>query len=182
MFLNNPLGACLLVTALGFGVLPVASAQSATQVIDGTWWMSFGPALPQRPLILTLARSGAFTLVDSTDGGGHLPTGAKFSPTHGSWTRSGPFSAQALGLRFVYDALGKTKAVERVRISLSFKDSFDRIEGELRLEEMSCEEKPSPPLPFLIPICPDPATAPTQVLRGPAPFTAVRVGVYAAAI
>jgi hypothetical protein len=144
---------------------------------EGTWWVSFGPP-PQRPLILTMTRSGAFILQDSTDGGGHTPTGASFSLVQGSWTRSGPRSAQALGLRFVYDAARKTKSVERVRLSLSFAESFGRISGELQFEEMACTEQPSP-IGIALPVCPDPTTAPTEIQRGPAPLTAVRVPIQA---
>ncbi|MBI1896226.1 MAG: hypothetical protein HYZ57_20750 [Acidobacteria bacterium] len=180
---------CIFVTAAG--VLSPASAQVAPQVLGetsplaeltgnrfyGTWWLSFGPP-PQRPLILTMTRSGAFILEDSVDGGGHTPTGASFSLIQGSWARSGPRSAQALGLRFVYDADRKTRAVERVRLSLAFGTGFDRIQGELQFEEMGCTEE-TPPLPFTVPVCPDPTTAQTQVQRGPAPFTAIRVPIQA---
>jgi hypothetical protein len=185
VFLNNSVFSCIVVAALG--ALPSASAQvtgdarpfaeQAGNRFNGTWWLSFGPA-PQRPLILTMTGSGAFILEDSVDGGGHTPSGASFSLVQGSWTRSGPRSARALGLRFVYDATGKTKAVERVRLSLLFGESFDRIHGELQFEEMVCTEQASP-LQLMVPVCPDPTIAPTESLRGPAPFTAVRVPIHA---
>lgn len=77
-------------------------------------------------------------------------------------------------LRFVYDAAGKTRAVERVRLRVSFGAGFDGLQGELQFEEMACLEQATP-LPFSVPVCPDPTTAPTEVLRGPGAFSAVRV-------
>jgi hypothetical protein len=180
---------CIVVAALG--ALSSASAQVAGKFIGetnpfgelagnrfhGTWWLSFGPP-PQRPLILTMTRSGIFVLEDSLDAGGHIPTGASFSLVQGNWRRSGSKSAQALGLRFVYNAARKTMAVERVRFSVAFDDSFNRISGELQLEAMFCTEQPSP-LGFTVPVCPDPTVAPTEVQRGPAPLTGVRVPIDA---
>jgi len=143
----------------------------------GTWWLSAGPPAP-RPLILTLDASGTFILEDSIDGGGHTFSGASFSVTHGTWSGGRERTAVALGLRFVYDASGKTASVERVRLTLQLVDGFDRLEGTYTIEEMSCTEQPSP-LPFTVPVCPDPSVAPADMVRGPAPFTAVRVGVDA---
>jgi hypothetical protein len=185
MLVNSVICSCILVTTLG--ALPSASAQVVTHVIgetdpsaeqaghrfDGTWWLSSHPPA-QRPFILTMTLSGAFILVDSIDGGGHVFTGNSFSLVQGSWTRSGRQSAQALGLRFVYAADGKTEAVERVRLSLWFEKSDHRIHGEYQLEEMFCTEQ-NTPFPFTVPVCPDPTIAPTEVLRGPAAFTGVRV-------
>ena len=178
MLLKNLIRSCIFLLVL-VTVLP-APAQVAEQTgnnFDGTWWVSFGPP-PQRPMILNITRSGTFTLIDSTDGGGHFATGSSMSPVQGSWNRSGPHSAQALGLRFVYNALRKTMGVERVRFSIEFGDSFDRLTGMLQLEFMACAELPSP-LGFTVPVCPNPATAPTEVQRGPGPFTAVRLPVDA---
>jgi len=155
----------------------VTTAQPEGSQFGGTWWMNFGPP-PQRPIILTMTPDGTFVLQDSLDGGGHLPTGASFSPTQGTWSRAGAQSAKALGLRFVYDADDKTASVERVRLSLVFSGSFDRLAGLLQLEQMFCVERPSP-LPFSVPVCPDPTLAVTEVQRGPAPFTAVRVAIQA---
>lgn len=178
------------IVAAALGTFALASAQTGPQSIGetelsdemnghrfyGTWWLNFGPP-PQRPLILTMTRSGAFILEDSVDGGGYTPTGASFSLTQGTWTRTGAKSARALGLRFVYIS-GRTPFVERVRLSFSFGQGFDRIQGGLQLEAMSCTDDPSP-LGFNVPLCPDPTIAPTEVLRGPAPFTAVRLRVDA---
>ena len=94
----------------------------------------------------------------------------------GTWTHGPKRTAQALGLRFVYDAAGKTAAVERVRLGLQVVDGFDRLEGTYQIEEMFCAEQGTP-LPFTVPVCPDPTVAPTEVLRGPAPLTAVRIGI-----
>jgi hypothetical protein len=184
-----PLVALVIILAVFPGLTPTSAATDAREAqagtitqpegsrFGGTWWMNFGPP-PQRPIILTMTASGTFVLQDSLDGGGHLPTGASFSTTQGTWSRTGAQSAKALGLRFVYDASGKTDSVERVRLSLAFAGSFDRLEGLLQLEQMFCVERPSP-LPFTVPVCPDPTLAPTQVQRGPAPFTAVRVSIQA---
>lgn len=163
--------------------LSVASAQGGEPVREtndfaGTWWLSAGPPAP-RPLILTLSASGAFLLEDSIDGGGHTFSGSSFSVTQGTWTRGrGGRTAEALGLRFVYDASGKTEAVERVRLSMRLVDGFDSLEGTYTLEEMFCTEQPTP-LPFTVPVCPDPTVAAADVVRGPAPFSAIRVGVFA---
>lgn len=138
---------------------------------DGTWWLS-ASAPPQRSLILTLNRAGTFTIKDSINGGGYTPS--SFTTAEGIWRRTGPRSASALGLRYVFNADGTTKSVERYRMSFSFGDDLDHLTGELQLEEMLCEDMPSP-LPFDVPICPDPTVAPTEVLRGPAPFSAVRL-------
>jgi len=160
--------------------LPLASAQDAADgsggiSFHGTWWLSAGPPAP-RPLILTLNPSGTFVLEDSIDGGGHTFSGASFSVTQGTWTRGPQRTAVALGLRLVYDASGKTMAVERVRLTLQMVDGFDRLTGTYTFEEMDCTEQTTP-LPFTVPVCPDPSVAPTEIARGPAPFTAVRVGV-----
>jgi hypothetical protein len=125
-----------------------------------------------------LNASGTFTLQDSIDGGGHTFSGASFSLTQGTWTRGPQRTAQALGLRFVYDASGKTMSVERVHLSVRLVDGLDQLEGTYTIEQMFCSEQATP-LPFTVPVCPDPSVAPTEVLRGPAPFTAVRVGVGA---
>lgn len=173
----------------GLGTVPAASTTVEAQrdrparpfarelgQFDGTWWMNFGPP-PQRPIVLTLSSTGTFVLEDSLDGGGHLPTGVRFSPTQGTWARRGGQTAAALGLRFVYDAAGKTNSVERVRLSLALIDGR-RLEGTLQLEQMFCEERPSP-LGFTVPVCPDPGVAETEFQRGPAPFTATRVPIDA---
>ena len=139
--------------------------------LDGTWWLN-ASAPPQRGLILTLNRAGTFTLEDSLDGGGYTPS--SFSVVQGIWRRTGPRAGSALGLRFVYNADGTTKAVERYRLSFQFGGDLDHLSGELQLEEMLCEDMESP-LPFDVPVCPDPTAAPTEVLRGPAPFSAVRL-------
>lgn len=178
VYLHRLFSTCILAAALG--TLPVASAQVFVQngnSFDGTWWLSFGPP-PQRPIILNIARDGAFTLVDSSDAGGHLPTGASMSPVQGSWSRSGPLSASALGLRFVFNSIKKTMGVERVRFSMEFRDNFDQISGLLQLEFMACTEAPSP-IGIAVPVCPDPAVTPTQAQRGPAPYTGVRLPVNA---
>jgi hypothetical protein len=119
---------------------------------------------------------GTFVLEDSIDGGGHTFNGFSFSATQGTWTHGPGRTAEALGLRFVYDATGKTTAVERVRLSLRLVEG--RLEGTYAYEEMGCTEA-STPVPFTVPVCPDPSVAPTEVLRGPAPFSAVKVGVHA---
>lgn len=146
-------------------------AELAGNRFHGTWWLSFGPP-PQRGLILTLTRSGTFTLEDSF--GKSSISGNTFTQTQGIWRRSGPRSAQALGLRFVRAADGSTFAVERIRLELSFAGGLNNISGEVQFEEMLCETEPSP-LPFDIQVCPDPTTAPTEVLRGPGPFSGVRL-------
>lgn len=170
MLVKTLVRSCILVTALM--AFPSAFAQVAhTPTFDGTWWLNAFPP-PFRPLILTMTRSGEFVLEDSIDRGGHTFSGNSFSLVQGSWTRTGPHSAEALGLRFVYDE-GKTRAVERVRLNLVLED-FDQIRGELNFEEMACTEEETP-FPYTVPICPDPTIAPTEVLRGPAPFTGVRV-------
>jgi len=168
---------CALLAALS-----LASAQDVAPArrgnnFGGTWWLSAGPPAP-RPFILTVNASGTFTLQDSIDGGGHTFNGVSFSVTQGTWTRGPRRTAEALGLRFVYDASGKTISVERVRLSVHLVDGSDQMEGTYTIEQMFCTEQ-STPLPFTVPVCPDPSVAPTEVLRGPAPFTGVRVRVGA---
>lgn len=172
----------LSVLLVALAALTVASAQERPSTRDGigfrgTWWMSTGPPAA-RPLVLTLTKSGTFMLEDSIDGGGHTFSGASFSMTQGSWVRDSERTAMAMGLRFVYDASGKTMSVERVRLTLRLVGDSDELEGTYTYEQMDCTEE-STPLPFTVPNCPDPSVAPTEVLRGPAPFTAVRVGVDA---
>jgi hypothetical protein len=162
----------VLLLALPAALRPV-SAQGVASGFHGTWWLSAGPPAP-RPLILTLSALGTFVLEDAIDGGGHTFSGDAFSPTQGTWTGGPGRTARALGLRFVYDAVGKTEAVERVRLDLRLTDGFDRLEGAYQLEEMFCTEQATP-LPLTVPVCPDPTIAPTEVLRGPAPLTGVRV-------
>lgn len=171
---------CVLPVVLA--ALSVASAQERAATRDGigfrgTWWLSAGPPAP-RPFILTLTKSGTFMLQDSIDGGGHTFSGASFSMTQGSWVRGSERTATAMGLRFVYDASGKTMSVERVRLTLRLVGDLDELEGTYTYEQMDCTEEATP-LPFTVPDCPDPSVAPTEVLRGPAPFTAVRVGLDA---
>lgn len=169
--------ACALLAALSLASAQDVASAAADNDFRGTWWLSAGPPAP-RPFILTLNASGTFTLQDSIDGGGHALSGVSFSLTQGTWIRGPQRTAQALGLRFVYDASGKTMSVERVRLSVRLVDGFDQMEGTYTIEQMFCTEQATP-LPFTVPVCPDPSVAPTEVLRGPAPFTAVRVGVMA---
>lgn len=181
MTVSKPvLVACALLAVIG--ALPRATAQDVAPApqahgFTGTWWVSVGPPAP-RPFILTLSASGTFVLEDSIDGGGHTFSGDSFSLTHGTWTQGPGRTVEALGLRFVYNASGKTEAVERVRLSMRMVDGFEQLEGTYTLEEMFCTEQATP-LPLTVPVCPDPSVAPTEVQRGPAPFTAVRVGIVA---
>ncbi len=65
----------------------------------------------------------------------------------------------------------------RHRLHFSFADDFNHIAGELQFEALRCETvPPGPPLPFDVQVCPGPTTATTGVLRGPGPFTGVRLG------
>lgn len=166
------------ILAMGLGTPPRALAEppdeapDAASRFEGTWWLSTGPPAP-RPLILTMTGSGSFLLEDSIDGGGHTFSGAAFSITQGSWWRTGGHEARALGLRFVYDADGKTSAVERVRLRLTLAEDSARVEGTYQYEEMACGLQVTP-VPFTVPVCPDPTVAPTEVLRGPAPVSGVR--------
>lgn len=179
-FTRNPVAACVAIAVIG--ALPLASGQGvapsgSAHDFAGTWWLTAGPPAP-RPLILTMSPSGTFMLEDSVDGGGHVFSGDSFSPTQGTWSRGPQRTAEALGLRFVYDVFGKTEAVERVRLTLRLVDGSDMLEGTYTLEEMFCTEQATP-LPLTVPVCPDPSVAPTEVLRGPAPFSGVRVPVAA---
>jgi hypothetical protein len=169
--------ACALLAALSLATAQDIAPAANENDFRGTWWLSAGPPAP-RPFILTLNASGTFTLQDSIDGGGHTFSGASFSLTQGTWTRGPQRTAQALGLRFVYDASGKTMSVERVRLSVRLAENLDQMEGTYTIEQMFCTEQATP-VPFTVPVCPDPSVAPTEVLRGPAPFTAVRVGLLA---
>lgn len=168
---------CALLVALSLASAQDVAPAARESNFEGTWWMSAGPPAP-RPFILTLNAAGTFTLQDSIDGGGHTFSGASFSLTQGTWTRGPRRTAEALGLRFVYDASGKTMSVERVRLSVRLVDGFDLLEGTYTIEQMFCTEQATP-VPFTVPVCPDPSVAPTEVQRGPAPFTAVRVRVGA---
>lgn len=168
---------CALLAALSLATAQDIAPAARNNNFGGTWWLSAGPPAP-RPFILTFNASGTFTLQDSIDGGGHTLSGASFSLTQGTWTRGPGRTAEALGLRFVYDGSGKTMSVERVRLSVRLLEGFDQMEGTYTIEQMFCSEQ-STPLPLTVPVCPDPSVAPTEVLRGPAPFTAVRVRVGA---
>jgi hypothetical protein len=170
-------GPCALLAALSLASAQEMAPAAHNNDFGGTWWMSAGPPAP-RPLILTFNASGTFTLQDSIDGGGHTLSGASFSLSQGTWARGPQRTAEALGLRFVYDASGKTMSVERVRLSVLLLDDLDQMEGTYTIEQMFCSEQWTP-LPFTVPVCPDPSVAPTEVLRGPAPFTAVRIRVGA---
>ena len=173
-------GVLLVVLAATAAVAAHAWAQMTPQFnnrhsLPGTWWLTSGPPA-ERPFILTLNPSGTFTLEDSIDGGGHTFSGDSFSLTQGTWKRGPGRTAEALGVRFVYNADGKTEAVERVRLTLRWADGFERLEGTYAYEEMFCTEQATP-LPLTVPACPDPSVAPTEVLRGPAPFTAGKIEV-----
>lgn len=176
-------GSCVLIAGVGALSSPSAHAvpgsplAQAGSPFQGTWWLSVGPPAP-RPFILTMSGSGSFILEDSIDGGGHTFSGVSFSITQGSWTLAGARTVQGLGLRFVYDVVGKTRSVERVRLTATFGQGFDQLVGTYQIEGMGCTEQATP-LPFTVPVCPDPTVAPSESLRGPAPFTAVKVPIQA---
>lgn len=170
---------CTLVIALGTTAWTSAEHSEPTRAssrgsgFEGTWWLTTGPPAP-RPLVLTMSDAGTFLLEDSIDGGGHTFSGVAFSLTQGTWWRVDGHAARGLGLRLVYDADGKTRAVERVRLKLRLPERFGQLQGEYQYEEMSCGLQVTP-VPFTVPVCPDPTVAPTEVLRGPAPFSGVRL-------
>ena len=70
---------------------------------------------------------------------------------------------------------GRIRAAERVVLNLELSNDFQQLSGDRTLEEVFCEtvEPPAPGRPF--PSCPDVTTAPAEVVRGPVPFTAVRL-------
>ena len=133
--------------------------------------MATGPT----PQLVSFDPNGNFIWRTGFDGGGYAPLGHTFSPFQGVWRRTGGRTAEALGVRFVYNPDGTLFAAERGRFELSFGADFQTLEGTQTFEEVFCEDLPVGPPFNELPSCPDITTAPADIVRGPGPVSLKRL-------
>jgi hypothetical protein len=95
-------------------------------------------------------QDGSLSCAEGTMFGGYVGATEVYSPGHGTWIKTGAGTFRGTRLGLIFDKTsGVLIGIGRSRFSFHFVDGkFDRIEGRLFLESLSCPDGPF--------ACPDP--------------------------
>ena len=149
-------GVATVAVAMLLLTIPNAFAQTKTEAGQpwGSWyWLTDISAFTgfpgtTSPTLLGINQDGSFTCAEGTMFGGYIGATETYTPGMGTWKKTGGGIFHASRLMLVFDkTTGVLTGILRSRFSFHFVGSFNRIEGKLWLEVLSCSD------PFG---CPDP--------------------------